>query len=137
VSRSPRLLLVDDDEDLLVCLQSALEERGFSVDVNEDPRMALERCADKAYDLVVLDWDMPRMSGAQVAAMLRTSGWDTPILFVTGWPERVLHLISHLSGVHLLPKPVDVSTVVGAIDRILGTRHPPDSSSAEPDGTSP
>jgi two-component system, OmpR family, manganese sensing response regulator len=119
VSWSTRLLLVDDDADLLVCLKTALEERGYRVDASEDPRLALERCAEKTYDLVLLDWDMPRMSGAQVAAMLRTSGWSTPILFVTGWPERVLHLISHLPEVHLLPKPVEVAQVVAAIERVL------------------
>lgn len=134
--RSVRLLLVDDDADLLISLQAALEDRGFDVDVHEDPRLALEQCAERSYDLVLLDWDMPRMSGAQVAAMLRTSGWTTPILFITGWPEQVLHLIAHLRGVHLLPKPVDVAAVVAAIHRILDQDRETDPAASEPDGPS-
>jgi DNA-binding response OmpR family regulator len=62
----PRVLVVEDEESLHALLQYNLEKEGFSVDVAVDGEEALMMIDERAPDIVILDWMLPKVSGIEV-----------------------------------------------------------------------
>ena len=81
-TRSPRVLVVEDDEDIAQALQRSLRMEGYEVRSAADGRAALEHGRTFAPDLVILDLGLPEMDGIEVARHLRESD-DVPILMLT------------------------------------------------------
>ena len=86
----PKLLLVDDDENLLNTVQDWFKAQNFEVDIVSNGREGLERLKFYKYDLVILDWGMPDMSGIDVCRAYRTEGGETPVLMLTG-QDKIEH----------------------------------------------
>lgn len=81
-----RILIADDDPQILRALRITLSARGYEVTTASDGRAALDAAAASHPDLVVLDLGMPGLSGVEVIQALR--GWTTvPILVVSGRTE--------------------------------------------------
>jgi two-component system, OmpR family, response regulator MprA len=81
-SRAPRVLVVEDDEDIAQALQRSLRMEGYEVRSVADGRAALEHERSFAPDLVILDLGLPELDGLEVARALRSSD-DVPILILT------------------------------------------------------
>jgi DNA-binding response OmpR family regulator len=81
-SRSPRVLVVEDDEDIAQALQRSLRMEGYDVRTAADGHAALEQGRSFAPDLVILDLGLPQLDGIDVAKALR-DGDDVPILILT------------------------------------------------------
>ncbi|MHB1538183.1 MAG: response regulator transcription factor [Solirubrobacteraceae bacterium] len=81
-SRSPRVLVVEDDEDIAQALQRLLRMEGYDVRIADDGHVALEAARGFAPDLVILDLGLPQIDGIDVARRLR-DGEDVPILVLT------------------------------------------------------
>jgi two-component system OmpR family response regulator len=77
------VLIVEDEPDLAAALKAILDEAGFSADVAEDGDAGLTLALDEAYDLVVLDLMLPRLSGDRVLDELRAQGRNVPVLVLT------------------------------------------------------
>lgn len=81
-----RILVADDDPQILRALRITLTARGYEVDTASDGAAAIETAGRTHPDLLVLDLGMPGVSGVQVIEAVR--GWtDTPILVVSGRTE--------------------------------------------------
>ena len=72
------ILLVEDDHALAGSLGDYLSEFGYEVDYARDGRSCLERVRQQAYDLIVMDVAMPRMSGFDTCRQLRRERNETP-----------------------------------------------------------
>jgi two-component system, OmpR family, response regulator MprA len=81
-SRAPRVLVVEDDEDIAQALQRSLRMEGYEVRTAADGHAALDQGHAFAPDLVILDLGLPGVDGLEVARELR-SGDDVPILILT------------------------------------------------------
>ncbi len=81
-SRDPRVLVVEDDEEIAQVLQRSLRMEGYDVRVAGDGEAALDEAATFHPDLVVLDLGLPKLDGVDVAKRLR-EGDDVPILMLT------------------------------------------------------
>jgi DNA-binding response OmpR family regulator len=81
-SRAPRVLVVEDDEDIAQALQRSLRMEGYEVRTAADGRAALEQGHAFAPDLVILDLGLPKLDGVEVARELRADD-DVPILILT------------------------------------------------------
>jgi two-component system OmpR family response regulator len=77
------LLVVEDEADLARALRQALEEDGYSVDVERDGRGALFVATQYDYDAIVLDLMIPKLDGWGVLRSLRDGGKATPVLILT------------------------------------------------------
>ena len=82
------LLCVDDDREFLQVLQVTFEASGYDVLTARDGPTALTLFSEFAVDLVVLDYTMPRMNGAEVARSMRHRKPTIPILMLSAHPER-------------------------------------------------
>ena len=81
------ILVIDDDPDVRGFIVEALEEQGYNVREAADGREGIAEATRETPDLVVLDFIMPGLSGAEVARQLRNSTPGLPILFVSGYSE--------------------------------------------------
>ncbi len=78
-----KVLLVEDDDELSEVLKCTLTSRGFTVQAVRDGNEALDLLRVNKYDVIVLDWMMPGLSGIDVCKRLRSGGDRTPILMLT------------------------------------------------------
>jgi two-component system response regulator MprA len=90
-----RILLVDDDEDILASLRRGLTQEGYHVGVAADGEEALRKAMDRQYDLVVLDILLPGLDGFEVCRRVRELDATIPIIMLTARdavPDRVAGL---------------------------------------------
>ena len=78
-----RLLVVEDEARLAGLLARGLGEEGHAVDVCADGDVALEQGLQVPYDVIVLDWALPRRDGVQLLRLWRERGLRTPVLMLT------------------------------------------------------
>ena len=78
-----RVLVVDDERNIVVLIATALRYEGFEVGTAEDGAQALAAVRDFAPDLVVLDVMLPDADGFELQARIRGDGQDVPVLFLT------------------------------------------------------
>jgi DNA-binding response OmpR family regulator len=80
-----RILIVEDESAISGFLKEGLEEEGFSVDVADNGRKGLELALDFAneYDVMLLDWMVPGVSGIEICRNVRKVNQQVPIIFIT------------------------------------------------------
>ena len=111
-----RILVAEDEKNLNRNITEALQDEGYSVDPCFNGVDALEFCAGAAYDVIVLDINMPRMDGLSVVRRLRERGDATPVLFLTARDsvaDRVAGLES--GGDYYLVKPFDFKELMAVV----------------------
>ena len=78
-----RVLVAEDDEGLRAVLERGLRESGYAVDAVEDGELALRYLDTYEYEVAIVDWRMPKVSGLEVIQRLRRRGSALPILMLT------------------------------------------------------
>ena len=122
-----RVLVVDDEEDVIIYLSTALKSAGFEVVTARDGLEAIEKVKEKAPDLVSLDLVMPKHSGAKFYHELtKNKNWaKIPVLIVTGHARDDLgksdlkNLVMSGPGIYL-EKPVKPENYIASVKRLLG-----------------
>jgi len=115
-----RLLLVEDDKKAARVLARGFGEEGFVVDVAHSGDVGDELATANCYDVVVLDWLLPRKDGLAVCRDLRGRGIRTPILILTArdsLPDRVAGLDSGADD--YLTKPFAFEELLARIRALL------------------
>jgi len=83
-----RVLVIEDNRDLVANLFDYLEPRGHTVDAAPDGRTGLHLATTQPYDVIVLDWMLPRLEGPEVLAALRDEfDSDVPVIMLTARDE--------------------------------------------------
>ena len=82
-----RILLVEDQEDFADGLKMGLQEAGYAVDLAYDGEQGEARALADDYDLLVIDWMLPKQDGATLIKRLREAGQDCPILMLTAMSD--------------------------------------------------
>jgi CheY-like chemotaxis protein len=83
-NKKARLLCVDDDLCFLMLFTAVLESAGYCVVATNDPNKGLELATGTGFDLIVLDYDMPGMNGAELAHEIKQRKCDLPIILFSG-----------------------------------------------------
>jgi DNA-binding response OmpR family regulator len=78
-----RVLVAEDDEGLRSVLERGLRENGYTVDTAVDGEQALRYLDTYEYEVAILDWRMPKVSGLEVIQRLRQRGSGLPVLMLT------------------------------------------------------
>jgi PAS domain S-box-containing protein len=112
---SARILVVDDDDDVRGFLEDALDELGHEVSGCDCGEAAIAEVVRRCPDLLLLDFAMPGMNGAEVAREVRSLCPDLPIVFVTGYAETEQLEAVLGPDVQVLRKPFGVDDLIAAI----------------------
>lgn len=78
-----RILIVEDEQGISSFLKQGLEEDAFAVDMAEDGKTGLQLALSGEYDLLLLDWMLPGLSGIEICRQFRKEFAHTPIIFLT------------------------------------------------------
>ena len=80
-----RILVIEDEPGISRFLKEGLEEESFAVDVAEDGIKGQEMAMDNGeeYDLLLVDWMLPGMSGVEIVRQIRAEGLQIPVIFLT------------------------------------------------------
>ncbi|CAG0933675.1 MAG: Transcriptional regulatory protein QseB [Rhodocyclaceae bacterium] len=115
-----RILLVEDDRLLGDGIRAGLQQAGFAVDWAQDGRAAELALASEAYDAVVLDLGLPRLSGMEVLARARAARNAAPVLILTARdtvPERIAGLDAGADD--YLVKPFDLGELQARLRALI------------------
>jgi DNA-binding response OmpR family regulator len=128
--RSPRILLVDDEQPIQTLLSFPLQKDGYDVVAASDGREALARFGEQHFDLVVLDLMLPKMDGLEVCRRLRSRS-DVPIIMLTAKAEEIDKVIGlELGADDYITKPFSMrefrSRVKAALRRAAMRRTDPE-----------
>ncbi|MBV2091932.1 MAG: response regulator transcription factor [Candidatus Thiodiazotropha sp. (ex. Lucinisca nassula)] len=117
------LLLVEDDEMLGDGIKTVMERRGMSIDWVRDGLSAMKSVKSVHYDVLLLDLNIPWLSGLEVLARLRSEGNQIPVLVLTARSE-VVDRVKALDGGadDYVVKPFDIDELCARI-RALHRRH--------------
>lgn len=120
--QSKTLFLIEDDVDLRESLRDLLETEGYVVKQATDGADALEklRALVDLPELILLDWMMPRMDGAQFCEAKRNFPQidAIPILLLTA-DGRLSEKVNQIGAAMGVAKPVDVDVLLAAIERLV------------------
>lgn len=117
-----RILVVDDEENIVQLVRSILERQGYAVDTASDGVEALSAIFDRRPDLVVLDVMMPRMDGLTLVEHLRHDPAlsDLPVLLLTAKSQDSDILDGYGAGADIyLTKPFRPEELVEFVRRLL------------------
>lgn len=112
-----KILVVDDDQNLLDLLDDTLTTIGYEATGSADGFEALEKLKQQKFDLVISDIKMPGMDGLELLREIRESYPDLPVLFITGagLPET----IEKAAPDGFLDKPFRISHIERLIENCL------------------
>lgn len=115
----PKILIIEDEPELVKILRDYLENAGFSVELAYRGDTGLSLWQHKNPDLVLLDLNLPGMDGLDVAREIRRSG-DTPIIMLTARVEEMDQLIGlELGADDYITKPFSPRVVVSKVRAVL------------------
>ncbi|RAK60335.1 hypothetical protein DJ021_11215 [Phenylobacterium hankyongense] len=124
MTRLPIISIVDDDAAVRSALDALVRSLGYEARAFESAEAFLNGDGADATDCVILDVQMPGMSGPQLQARLIEDGRPIPIVFITAFPHDDLRrAVLALGAIALLGKPWEGQALVDALEAALSTRH--------------
>ena len=113
-----RILIVDDEKDIVAVLRRGLERNGFEVDGFIDPKEALANFKKERYDLVILDIKMPNMNGFELSRELTKIDEDAKIGFMSAFEinlDEARVVFPTLKALFFIRKPISLQKMVQQI----------------------
>lgn len=114
--RMEKILLVDDESDIATLFTLVLKNRGFYVDMFNDPLHTLSNFRPNLYDLVLLDFALPNMNGLEVFKKIRMIDNKVKVCFLNAYDHEVLkEQFPSLNTECFIPKPVNIKDFIQRI----------------------
>lgn len=115
-----RVLCVDDNKDTCELITLMLSQRGYDVMSAGAPEEALRLAGRGSFDLFIIDYHLPRISGIEVCRELRSRGDKTPIIFFTGEAhDRERKEALAVGAQAYLVKPADIEILARTAQRLM------------------
>jgi DNA-binding response OmpR family regulator len=118
-----RLLIVDDYAEIVEILSTTMELSGHWVDEAYDGIEAIERLQNASYDVVIVDAEMPKMSGVEVCKFLKSQFPDVFVIGISGC-FRALKELKNAGADICLSKPFHIDVVEEIIENLCRTSLP-------------
>lgn len=116
-----KILLIDDEELLVLLGKDILRRLNYEVDGYVDASQAIEnfRATPQAFDLIITDMSMPKMSGARVVDEARRIRPDIPIIICSGYSETMNETKAGELGCLYIQKPIEMNALSQAVRKAL------------------
>lgn len=122
-SNTKKVMIVDDEADVISVLGIVLEENGFEVDTFEDPIVALKSYRAGVYDLLILDIKMPEMDGFELYDQIKKIDDNAKVCFLTAsemyYKNSRKEKYCSLDKDLFIQKPIANEDLVEEINKIL------------------
>ena len=119
-----KILIIDDEPDVVLTLRMALEQNGFRTDSCSDPTLAYKNFRAGVYDLVLLDIKMPNVDGFQLYQKIKRTDGRVKICFLTAseFYDEEIRKEQGFDGFNeelFLRKPVEIACLIDAIRPLM------------------
>lgn len=115
-----KILIVDDEEDLIEMLRYHLAKNGYDVVKAYDGDTAIDILKREAVHLMILDVMMPGRDGYEVCQMIRSEGDQTPIIFLTARTEEIDEVLGlEIGGDDFIRKPFSIKSLISRVRAVL------------------
>ena len=118
-ANAPTILVVDDDSDVRAFIIEALSTLGYCVEYAFDGNDALAKLQGVKPDLLIVDFAMPHMNGAEFVRQSRQQGVDVPVLFASGYADTSAISAVMEANVMIIRKPFTIGDLAEAVRRSL------------------
>lgn len=129
-----RVLVADDDPDVLEVIKAILEHEGFQVNTARDGEQAFKLLRKHAYNAVIMDVTMPKVTGTKLLQLMRRSSKfrDTPAMLITGNAMQTKRLEEEGSlklANDFLTKPFNTRDLIARVKALANSETKPQSTS--------
>jgi DNA-binding response OmpR family regulator len=115
-----RILVVEDETDMLKGLQENLQYEGYNVETAEDGRTGLQKIINESFDAVILDVMLPELSGFDVCRQAREKGIRIPIIMLTARGEEIDKVLGlELGADDYMTKPFGLRELLARVKAAL------------------
>ena len=117
-----RILVVDDEEPVRATIKSLLEDAGlYSVQTAQDGEVAINLLKQQTFDLLITDYNMPKMNGYELFKRCRVISSKLPVLFITGnnFNGGVIEKINSHANVDCIYKPFNANDLFKIVDILI------------------
>jgi len=119
----PRILVVDDEPQVVQIFHELLAQRGYAVEVSSDGDDAIRRVTTGKFDLVLTDINLPGVDGLEVVRAAKAADKDTCVILITGYASTTTAIDALRQGAYdYITKPFDLWETAKAIERGLESR---------------
>jgi DNA-binding response OmpR family regulator len=115
------ILIIDDDAALRQTLVEIFRKQKISV-IGEaaTAEEGFQRLKEEPYSLIICDYQLPGLNGIAFLGKLRISGDQTPVLLITGVPDKTLVIAAaHQMKVDFLAKPFTMSALLAVVEKLM------------------
>jgi two-component system response regulator ChvI len=122
VIKNIKILIVDDDPDIILSFKNSLESNGFEVDSYNDPLLALKNFKASFYDLLLIDIRMPGMTGFKLFQKINKIDNKAKVCFITAFElyyKALLEEFPDLNHICFIRKPISTDELVKRIKKEL------------------
>ncbi|HYA15304.1 MAG TPA: response regulator [Syntrophales bacterium] len=109
-----RLLVVDDDPNVVNILSFSMKESGYEVDEANDGTEAIDLLQRNSYDIAIIDAIMPKMKGAEVCKFIKTHYPNIYVIGISGYPDSLKKLKNEGANI-CFTKPFNIDQIRRAI----------------------
>lgn len=113
-----KILIVDDEVDIIHSIRKSLVRKGFEVDAYSEPEKALIEFKPNKYDLIISDLKMPKMTGYELYLGMKKKDPNVKIIFLTAFeihPYEFNKICPGLTATNFILKPVTMTRLIEAI----------------------
>lgn len=111
-----KILLVDDEVDLISAMAERLELRGFDVDWTDNGVEALQMARECVYDVAVLDMKMPRLNGLELRRLMSEKCPEMQFIFLSGHGSEADFKAGSAHSVCYLIKPIKLEELIEKLE---------------------
>lgn len=119
------ILIADDEVHTLISLAFVLESAGYEVITATDGQEAYYKIREAIkknhpIDLLILDFEMPRLNGLQLVKKMEKHGMSMPCIFISGsFKSKIKNRLLEKDNIYLLVKPLEPDNVLNTVSKIL------------------
>ena len=120
MDKQARIIVVDDDEDVVKSLKTILESEGYLVDYAVTGKEAIRKTQKTTYNIALIDIKLPDMPGIDLLSLIRDDVPRTRKVIITGYPNlqnAILAINKHADG--FLLKPIDIKKLLEIVEEQL------------------
>ena len=116
MGETPRILVVDDDENIRKVLETILEDEGYYVELVGTAKKAIERTRRNFYNLALIDVRLPDMEGIELLTKIRDTTPRIRKIIITGYPtlQNAVEAVNKGADAYIM-KPFDMEKVLAKI----------------------